>query len=360
MGQRVPVDEHEVRPLGQRLEPVQELLLGVEERLLLQLQEVALEGARRALGRVVPARDFEPGDLDDRVAVRRPVGEQPSAPSQDDDALPGGGEHQRPRVVVSGDRDDRRAEPRDSRDDPGLVGRAALGQVADEEDRLSGREALERGQHEAIRVEVGRDHDRLVDGGSVLRALSGDGDQPREPLDCVAVGVVVAPAGGQHALRELEQPRQLLAVGVEGRLAQGAVVEPADARPDEDDGRKRGREPGGRPEQEPATAVEDGDDRSAEEAADCAAEEREQSRSPEAVRDRIVQLALEPREARVGAPARAQRGESRVAVEGAKLELHRDRRRVRLGPDAPVDDRDVDVHLPAPCRDDVDRRPCPA
>ena len=68
--ERVPVDEHDVGPLGQGLEPVEELLLRVEERLLLQLEQAALEAAGRALAGVVPARDREAGDLDDRARRR--------------------------------------------------------------------------------------------------------------------------------------------------------------------------------------------------------------------------------------------------------------------------------------------------
>ena len=73
MRERVPVDEDDVGPLGQRVEPVEELLLRVEQRLLLQLQEVALEGAGRALLRIVPTRDAQAGDRDDRVAGGRSV-----------------------------------------------------------------------------------------------------------------------------------------------------------------------------------------------------------------------------------------------------------------------------------------------
>ena len=78
-------------------------------------------------------------------------------------------------------------------------------------------------------MEVGGDDERPVDARRPLTALAGDRDQAREPLDRVAVGVVVALARGEDALGELEQARELLAVRVEGRLAEGAVVEAADA-----------------------------------------------------------------------------------------------------------------------------------
>ena len=141
--------------------------------------------------------------------------------------------------MVAGHRDDRAAEPGDAGHDPRLVAGPALGEVADEEDRLPAREPLERRQDEGVRVQVGGDDDRAVDRRRLLGPLAGDGDQLREPLDGVAVGVVVALAGGQHALGELQEARQLLAVGVEGRLPQRPVVEAADAHADEDDRRRR-------------------------------------------------------------------------------------------------------------------------
>ena len=112
----------------------------------------------------------EPGDLDDRVAGRRPVREEPPAAREDDRrrclaaASISGRESWFPETATTGVPS--RAIPGD---DPRLVLRAALGQVADEEDRLSVREALERGQDEAVRMEVGGDHDRAVDRRGVLR-----------------------------------------------------------------------------------------------------------------------------------------------------------------------------------------------
>ena len=256
--------------------------------------------------------------------------------------------------MVPRDRHDRRAEPGEAGHDPRLVAGSALREVADEEDGLPAREPLEGGQDEAVRVQVRGDDDRPVDRRGLLGPFAGDGDQLREPLDGVAVRVVVTLPGGQHALRELQEAGQLLPVGVEGRLAQRPVVEAADADADEDDGGKCDGEPRGRPEQEPATAGEDGDQRAADEPAHETAEERERSRSAQAVGDCVVQLAFQARQACVRAAAGAERRQRGGAVERAELELDRKGSCVRLGPHAPVDDRDVDVHLSAPCRRHVD------
>ncbi len=68
-------------------------------------------------------------------------------------------------------------------------------------------------------MEIGGDDDRAVDRRRVAALLAGDGDELREPRDGVAVRALVALAVREQALRELEQPRELLAVGVERRLA---------------------------------------------------------------------------------------------------------------------------------------------
>ena len=144
---------------------------------------------------------------------------QAAVPGKHDHPGAGGREHERPRIVVPGDSDDGRAEAREAGNDGGLVLRAALGEVADHEDRPPGCELFERRQDEAVRMEIGGDDDRAVDRRRVSALLAGDGDELREPRDGVAVRALVALAVREQSLREVEQPRELVAVRVERRLA---------------------------------------------------------------------------------------------------------------------------------------------
>ncbi len=78
-------------------------------------------------------------------------------------------------------------------------------------------------------MKVGCDDDGARDGCGLCALLAGHGDEPRQPLDCIVVGVLVAVAVREQQLGELEQARELLAVRVERGLTEGRVVEAAHA-----------------------------------------------------------------------------------------------------------------------------------
>ncbi len=241
--------------------------------------------------------------------------------------------------MVAGDEHERVAEVGHPAHDLGLQRRAAVGEVAGEEQRvLAGRSFQDRLREEVV-VEVGGDRDaRTV---RERRQAGRVGDQAGE-ADELRVELLVE--GSCAVLRGLDGIQRARDVGAEGVVL--GLVDVA-ARGEEDheaDADADGRDQAGGDgvAESRAGAVPDGErdqqpDREA-------AEQGEADQLLEVARDRVPRLAsngLQRQRSAVGDPAHD------AAVDGSEVDVEPDRQPDRvLEADAPVHQRDVEIQRP--------------
>ena len=225
-----------------------------------------------------------------------------------------------------------------------LVRGAELAEVADEEDRLALGVAAERPQRQRVGVDVGADHE-LVHGGRRRGRLGHHADEVHEPEQRRLVRRRVALRRVGQLGREREQPRQLVAVRVEGGMLEGAVVDVREAPARRDDQRARvATTPAGRlnttsrrrPSATASTQPASSAPAMPPSAATISACRTASRTSGGTCARASLDLAV-----RVG--ARAQRDQRLLAIDARDLGPHRDRRAERPGHDLPVDERHVQL-----------------
>ena len=157
------------QPLGEQV------LLGHRGRREGALLHVSARAA--AAERVAVAGDPQPGDAHHHRPVA-PAAQQPAVLGEHDRAVVGQLLRLGVRVVVAGHEHEPRAGVHDPAGELGLQRRAAVGEVADEEQRRPARDALQRRHREQVVVQVRGDGDLRAP--AERRAVGRRRDQPRE------------------------------------------------------------------------------------------------------------------------------------------------------------------------------------
>ena len=129
---------------------------------------------------IAVAGHAQPGDAHDHRPVA-PAAQQPAVLGEHDRAVVGQLLRLGVRVVVAGHEDEPRAGVQDPAGELGLQRRAAVGEVADEEQRRPARDALQRRHRQQVVVQVRRDGDLRAP--AERRALGRRRDQPGEADD---------------------------------------------------------------------------------------------------------------------------------------------------------------------------------